>query len=169
MLAIDLLMFDEPPELDTVAVPFTLDAADKLNSAADVESIMTSKVSSLVFSTLATTDYPFIQFKDITLNRMLEYFMRDTLVASDILQQMIIEDQYQLTVYVPYFTMSDSLIVNVPVLIENLSDPEMSFPTTIKIAATPEIDGNDLKIVLNELSAGEITLSEEYIENILSS
>ncbi len=155
-------------KLRDTTTPFMLDDADRIITEADLETIMASKASSLVFSTLSTTDYPFVELNELTLNRILEYFMRDSLVSSGVLQQMTIEEQYSITVYAPYIRMNDNIVVHIPILIEDVSNPENNFPTIIKIAATPEIDGSDLKIVFNDLTAGEISLSEEYITNILA-
>lgn len=155
-------------KLRDTTTPFMLDDADRIITEADLETIMASKASSLVFSTLSTTDYPFVELNELTLNRILEYFMRDSLVSSGVLQQMTIEEQYSITVYAPYIRMNDNIVVHIPILIEDVSNPENNFPTIIKIAATPEIDGSDLKIVFNDLTAGEISLSEEYIANILA-
>ncbi len=155
-------------KLRDATTPFMLDDADRIITEDDLNAIMASKASSLVFSTLATTAYPFVELKELTLNRILEYFMRDSLVSSGVLQQMTIEERYSITVYAPYIIMNDNIVVNIPILIEDVNNPENNFPTIIKIAATPEIDGSDLKIVFNDLTAGEISLSEEYITNILA-
>jgi len=155
-------------KLRDATTPFMLDDADRIITEDDLNAIMASKASSLVFSTLATTAYPFVELKELTLNRILEYFMRDSLVSSGVLQQMTINERYSITVFAPYITMNDNIVVNIPILIEDVNNPENNFPTIIKIAATPEIDGSDLKIVFNDLTAGEISLSEEYITNILA-
>ncbi|MFH0767438.1 MAG: hypothetical protein V1920_05040 [Bacillota bacterium] len=150
------------------SVPFMLAEADKIVDDAQLQSILQAKASSLIFSTLTTTDYPFIELKAFTLNRMFEYFMRDSLAASGIIHQVEMFENYRMTAYVPYITMDGDFIVNIPMLIEDINDPSKSFPTIIKISATPEIDGSNLKIVLNELNAGEVSLTGEHIGNILS-
>lgn len=152
------------------STPFMLNPADKIVDDTDLQAILESKASSLVFSTLTTTDYPFIEFRQFNLSRIFEYFMRDTLAADGIiLQAPFIDDNHQMTAYVPYITMADDIfVVNIPMLIEDLINPANTFPTIIKISATPEIDGSDLRIVLNELNAGEVTLTQEYIGNILT-
>lgn len=148
--------------------PFMLDELDKIVNDAELQAILQAKASSLILSTLTTTDYPFIELNALTLNRMFEYFMRDSLAGDGIIHQIEMFEQYRMTAYVPYFTMDDDFIVNIPMLIEDITDPLKNFPTIIKISATPEIDGSDLKITLNALTAGEVTLSEEHIANILT-
>ncbi|PKK97576.1 MAG: hypothetical protein CVV58_00510 [Tenericutes bacterium HGW-Tenericutes-3] len=156
------------------AAPFMLTTAEKIVDDAQLQSIMESKASSLIFSTLTTTDYPFIEFKQYNLSRMFEYFMRDPLVSaadSDgiIHQTMMFEDAYRITAYIPYVTIVDGVFkVNIPMWIEDVADPLKNFKTIIKITATPELNGSDLRIVLNELNAGEVSLSQEHIANVLS-
>ncbi len=148
--------------------PFMLNEVDKIVNDAQLQAILQAKASSLIFSTLTTTDYPFIELKAFTLNRMFEYFMRPSLAGDGIIHQVEMFEKYRMTAYVPYFTMDGDFIVNIPMLIEDMDDPLNNFPTIIKISATPEIDNSDLRIVLNELNAGEVTLSQEHIANILT-
>lgn len=150
--------------------PFMLDVADKIVDETDLQSIMEAQASSLIFSVLTTTDYPFIELNAFTLNRMFEYFLRDSLTADGIIMQApLFDDLHQMTAYVPYVTMDDDVfIVNIPLVIEEIANPANAFPTIIKMTATPEISGNDLRIVLNELNAGEVVLTQEHIGNILS-
>jgi hypothetical protein len=150
--------------------PFILDPADKIVDDADLQAIMESKASSLIFSTLTTTTNPFIEFKSFNLSRIFEYFMRESLTADGIIHQtMMFEDAYQITAYVPYVTIVDGVFkVNIPMWIEDVANPANNFRTIIKITATPELNGSDLRIVLNELNAGEVSLSQEHIANVLS-
>ncbi len=148
--------------------PFMLLEADKVFDAADLESILSAQASSLIFSTLTTTGDPFIDLNEFTLNRMFEYFMRDQVVLDGIIHQTVIFENYQLTAYVPYIEMDNDFIVNIPLKIDDMNNPGNEFRTIIKIDATPEIDGNDLRIVLNELTAGTVTLGQEHITNILT-
>jgi hypothetical protein len=64
--------------------------------------------------------------------------------------------------------MGEQFVVNIPLLFADTIDPLNQFRTTIKINATPEIVGSDLRIVLDELNAGEVNLSNEHIANILT-
>lgn len=150
------------------STPFMLTEAQKIQNDIELQTILQSQASSLILSTLTTTDYPYVEFNALTLNRMFEYFMRPSLAGDGIIHQVDLFEHYRMTAYVPYFTMDDNLVVNIPMRIEDTNDPLKFFPTIIKITATPEIDGSDLKIVLNELNAGEVTLTQEHITNILS-
>ncbi|MBN2299955.1 MAG: hypothetical protein JXC31_02080, partial [Acholeplasmataceae bacterium] len=50
--------------------PFMLDELDKIVNDAELQAILQAKASSLILSTLTTTDYPFIELNALTLNRM---------------------------------------------------------------------------------------------------
>ncbi len=151
------------------STPFILADTDKIADDAALQAILEAKATSLIISTLTTTTDPFIELQAFTLNRMFEYFMRDSLASAGVIHEVLMfDDQYKITAYVPYITMDDDFVVNIPMLIEDVAIPANSFPTIIKISATPEINGSDLRIVLNELIAGEVSLTEEHISNILS-
>ncbi len=149
--------------------PFELDPADQIADDADLQSILASKASAMIFSTLSgDSPTPFIDLDDFTLNRMFEYFMRANQTTPGVLIESPLFEDYTMRAFVPYITMNDDFIVNIPLVIEDNLDPLKSFQTIIKISATPEVSGSDLRIVLNELVAGEVTLTEEHITNVLT-
>jgi hypothetical protein len=152
------------------SVPFELLAADKILNDTHLQSILASKASAMIFSTLGSTNpTPFIDLDEFTLNRVFEYFMRDGQVTPGVLQEVPILDKYTMRAYVPYVTIdAETFVVNVPITIEDTTTPGNKYQTIIKIDATPEISGNDLRIVLNALTAGEVTLGNEHIGNILT-
>lgn len=151
------------------SIPLTIDENDKIVDDADLQSILASKASAMIFSTLGSDNpTPFISLDQFTLNRMFEYFMRANQATPGVLIESPIMEGYTMRAYVPYITMNDDFVVNIPMVIEDNLDPLKSFQTIIKINATPEISGSDLRIVLNELIAGEVTLSEEHITNVLT-
>jgi hypothetical protein len=97
---------------------------------------------------------------------MFEYFMRDQQVSEGVLIETELFEGIRMRALVPYITMDNNAFkVNIPLIILNAQDD--SFQTIIKINALPQIDGSDLKIVLNQLSAGEVVLGAEHISNIL--
>ena len=150
-------------------VPYVLSEADKILNDTHLQSILASKASTMIFSTLGGDNpTPFIDLDPFTLNRMFEYFMRQNQTTPGILISTPLFEKYTMEAYVPYITMNSDFIVNIPLKIKDTSDPLKVFQTIIKIEATPEISGSDLRIVLNELNAGEVTLSNEHITNVLT-
>ncbi|MDO9629199.1 MAG: hypothetical protein Q7I99_04790 [Acholeplasmataceae bacterium] len=149
---------------------FTLLESQKILNDAHLQSILASKASAMIFSTLGSTNpTPFIDLDQFTLNRVFEYFMREAQVSNGVLQESPILGKYTMRAYVPYVTISGgSFVVNIPVTIEDTEVAGNKYQTIIKIDATPEIDGNDLRIVLNTLAAGEVTLGNEHMGNILT-
>ena len=65
-------------------------------------------------------------------------------------------------------SLEESFVVNIPLTITEDTDPLKKFQTIIKIEATPEVSGSDLRIVLNTLQAGQVTLSNEHVNNVLT-
>lgn len=149
--------------------PFVLQESQKILNDAHLQSILASKASAMIFSTLGGENpTPFIELDALTLNRMFEYFMRENQTVPGALIQTQLFEKYTMTAYVPYITMSGDFVVNIPLTITDTTDPLKIFQTIIKIDATPEVSGSDLRIVLNELNAGEVTLSDEHIANVLT-
>ena len=148
---------------------FELDSNLRLNNDADLQSMLEAKATSLILSTLTSTSNPFVEFNQLSLNRVLEYMLREQQVSPGIIQEVVLFEDYQMNAYVPYITMDqEEFKVNIPLQIFEIADPSKSFSTIIKIDAAPSISGSDLVIDLNELSAGEVTLTNEHIANILT-
>ncbi len=148
---------------------FELDNNLRLNNEADLQSMLEAKATSLILSTLTSTSNPFVEFNQLSLNRVLEYMLREQQVSPGIIQEVVLFEDYQMNAYVPYITMDqEEFKVNIPLQIFEIADPSKSFSTIIKIDAAPSISGSDLVIDLNELSAGEVTLTNEHIANILT-
>lgn len=153
--------------------PFVLNEIDKIINDAHLQTILASKASAMIFSTLGSPNpTPFIDLDAFTLNRMFEYFMRgnQTLAGSGVILETPLFEKYLIKAYVPYisFAAQDKFIVNIPLVITDDTDPLKIFQTIIKISATPEISGSDLRIVLNELNAGSVSLTNQYIGDILT-
>ncbi len=149
--------------------PFVLADEDKIADDTELQAILAAKASAMIFSTLGSDDpTPFIELDALTLNRVFEYFMRGNQAVPGVILQTTMFEKYNMTAFVPYITMNGDFVVNIPMTIEDTTDPLKSFNTIVKIDATPEISGSDLRIVLNELNAGEVTLTNEHIANVLT-
>jgi hypothetical protein len=146
----------------------TLMPYERITNEQQLQSIFASKATSLVFSTLSTTSDPFIELDAITLNRIFEYLLRNNLNQNGALMESIIADDYRLAALTPYITMGDAFVVNLPIRITDINDPTKMFATIIKLDALPDINGNDLIINVNSLQAGQVTLTAEFISDILS-
>ena len=154
--------------LDTTS-PFVLDAADQITDAADLQTILEAKATSIAVSILTTNTDPFIDLDEFTLNRMMDYMMRDTMSSPGVLFTTTFMEQYTLTAGMLYVTMDDNFVVNIPLEIVDQNDDKKKFTTIIKIDATPSIEnGSDFVITLNGLSAGEVTLDGEHMDSILA-
>ncbi len=146
---------------------FTLMPYDRIINEQQLQSIFASKATSLVFSTLSTTSDPFIELDALTLNRIFEYLLRSNLNQNGALMESVIADNYRLQALSPYITMEGSFVINLPIQLTDINDPNKRFATIIKLDAIPDINGNDLVIQVNSLQAGEVTLTEEFISDIL--
>ncbi|BCR35155.1 hypothetical protein [Mariniplasma anaerobium] len=152
---------------------FELTPAQKITTDQQLQDILESKATSILLSSLTTDTDPYIEFRELTLNRVLDYMLKDQQQAPGILIESPLLEDYTMTAYVPYITMTDNLfVVNIPLKIVSILEPTHSFQTIIKIDALPTIvtttEGTDLVIVLNELTAGEVTLTEEHVGNVLT-
>ena len=148
---------------------FMLDASDRIMTEADLTAMLESKATSLILSTLSTTTNPYIEFGDLTLNKVLDYMLRDQQVAPGVLQEVTLFENYLMRAYQPYVTMTDTVfVVNFPLKISSIAEPSNTFQTIIKIDATPSMSGSDLIITLNELTAGEVSITNEHLANILT-
>ncbi|MBE0700702.1 MAG: hypothetical protein IH571_03340, partial [Acholeplasmataceae bacterium] len=151
-----------------IAAPFVLSELEVITDETEFQTIMASKVSNLVLSTLdPNADDPYIEFDAFLLNRIFEYMLRDQLSGHGVIHETVLFENYLMKALVPYVTMGEFFVVNIPISIEKVAEPTHRFQTIIKIEATPSLENNDLKIVLNDLDAGDVTLAGEHIENIL--
>jgi hypothetical protein len=150
------------------STPFQLTELQKIQNESQMQAIFASKASALIFSTLSTTSDPFIELDALTLNRILEYMLRANLQPSGALIESNLTDEISLTALAPYAIMGETFVIAIPIIIQDINDSAKKFQTIIKLEAEPAVSGNDLVIDLNSLSAGLVTLGEEYISGILS-
>lgn len=146
--------------------PFVLADEDKIMDDGHMQTILTSKASTVILSSV-TGDNPYLKLDDFTLNRIFEYFMRANLSENGYITEVALMENYKALVFVPYATMEDDLIVNIPLQIVDINDPTKMVASIIKIHAIPEIIGSDLYFHLKGLDAGQLSLSEEHIGLIL--
>lgn len=146
--------------------PFILPEDQKIKDDAHLQTILTSKASTVILSSV-TGDDPYLKLDAFTLNRIFEYFMRANLTEDGYVTEINLMDNYKALVYVPYATMEDDIIVNIPLQIIDINDPTKVLPSIIKIHAIPEVIGPDLYFHLKGLDAGMLSLSEEHIGLIL--
>ncbi|MFA7055378.1 MAG: hypothetical protein WC134_02505, partial [Acholeplasmataceae bacterium] len=146
--------------------PVVLANEDKIIDDAHMQTILTSKASTVILSSVTGED-PYIKLDDFTLNRVFEYFMRPNLTVNGYVTEVDLMENYKAYIYVPYVTMEDDMIVNIPLQIVDINDPSKVLASIIKIHAIPEISGSDLLFHLKGLDAGELSLSEEHIGLIL--
>lgn len=144
--------------------PFELKASEKIKNEEELETILLSKASSVILSTISK-ETPYLKLDDFTLNRVLEYFLRNGI--DDSLATIDIFEGYEAVLKTPYVNFEDVAIINIPLIIKQ-KDLNDGFKTIIKIHATPEIVGSDLYFHLENLEAGTLTIGEENIKLILS-
>lgn len=158
------------------SAPFVLQPSEKIIDDIHLQSILASKASAMIFSTLGGSNpTPFIELDAFTLNRVFEYFMRENQTSSGVIIESPMFEKYMMRAYVPYITMTTDSItsaqiftVNIPLTITDSLDALKKFQTIIKIDATPEVVGSDLRIKLNSLKANTVALTEEHIANVLT-
>ena len=147
-----------------VAIP----VQDRILNDAQLQAILASRVNALVLTSIYSPN-PFIELDAYTLNRVFEYFMRNTEFGAGIIHEAELIEGINLKALTPFVSMTSStFVVNIPLIIEDAVDPSKSFRTVIIIDATPSVEGNDLLITLNTLVAGEVELSNEHISTLLS-
>lgn len=150
-------------------VPFVLDEADKIEDEAHFQAILAAKTSGMIFSVLDTnSEYAYIDLDVFTLNRMFEYLLRDAQVGNGVLQEVELFDEYTLSAFVPFVTVvGNNFYINIPLSIIKNSDSALAYHTIIKLHANPVMEGSDLRLELEHLSMGEVTLEGEHIGSIL--
>ncbi|MFA6801775.1 MAG: hypothetical protein WCR19_06665, partial [Acholeplasmataceae bacterium] len=149
--------------------PFALDVNDQIIDETELQTILEAKATSILVSVLTTTTDPFIDLDEFTLNRMMDYMMRESTSTPGVLFSTTFMDQYTLTVGMLYIEMDDDFVVNIPLEIVDQTDANKKFTTIIKIDATPSIQNeSDFVIELNSLSAGEVTLDGDRMDAVLA-
>ncbi len=164
--------FDASLELGKLlddSTPSVVLAQDQIQDQADLQEILQAKATSIAVSVLTTDSDPFIDLDEFTLNRIMDYMMRENSSAPGVLFSTPLLDDYTVTAGMLYVKMDDNFVVNIPLEISDNNDPAKVFNTIIKIDATPSIQNeSDLVIELNSLVAGEVTLDGENMDAVLA-
>lgn len=145
---------------------FKLKTEDKIINDEHMQTILMSKASSVVLSSLSSGN-PYLKVDDLTLNRILEYYLRPNLTIDGYIMKTDLMEEYQALIGVPYVTIGTDILVNIPIEILSKLDANKHFQSIIKIHATPDIVGHDLYFHLSTVEAGELLLTEENIGLIL--
>lgn len=152
-------------DVDTPIV--VISEAQKILNDEHLQAIFASRVNALVLTGLYSEN-PYIELDALTLNRVFEYFMRNAEYPSGVIVEAEIYEGYNMKALMPFVTITDGFVLNIPLVIEKVDEPTKFFRTVIKIDGSPSVDGNDLLIQLNSLTAGEVSLTAEHIGNILT-
>ncbi len=164
--------FDASLELGKLldeSTPYTITSADQIADQADLQEILQAKATSIAVSVLTTTTDPYIDLDEFTLNRIMDYMMRENSSAPGILFSTDLMEDYTVTAGMLYVEMDDNFVVNIPLQIVDKADSSKVFKTIIKIDATPSIqNASDLVIDLNSLTAGEVALDGEHMSAVLA-
>lgn len=152
-------------DVDTPIV--VISEAQKILNDEHLKAIFASRVNALVLTGLYSEN-PYIELDALTLNRVFEYFMRNAEYPSGVIVEAEVYEGYNMKALMPFVTITDGFVLNIPLIIEKVDEPTKFFRTVIKIDGSPSVDGNDLLVQLNSLTAGEVSLTAEHIGNILT-
>ena len=152
-------------DVDTPIV--VISEAQKILNDEHLQAIFASRVNALVLTGLYSEN-PYIELDALTLNRVFEYFMRNAEYPSGVIVEAEVYEGYNMKALMPFVTITDGFVLNIPLIIEKVDEPTKFFRTVIKIDGSPSVDGNDLLVQLNSLTAGEVSLTAEHIGNILT-
>jgi hypothetical protein len=149
--------------------PFILDDALKIIDQDHLTAILTTRATGVLFTALdAQSGYPYLDLDDVILNRIFEFMLREQLSSSGIVEQTELFENYTLKVLVPYVTMDEDFIVNVPLVFEKIGEPDYVFKTILKLSASPSVENQDLLIDITGFTVGEVSMDDSNIQNILS-
>jgi len=150
----------------------------KINTDEELQAILASKASTLLLSTLSNSGSLFIDIDAFTLNRIFDYFLRDMVISEsdfdNVIQEQAILEGYTMRIMMPYIKMSNNqFMVNIPLLItKDGFEATHSFESIIRMSASIELSGDDLRINLSSITAGNgdepLTLEGEFLSSILA-
>ena len=131
----------------------------------EVNSFISSKMSSLIISVL-TTENPVMIFDEVSLNKLVGYYF-NSFTSSDQLVNFNFSN-IEVTTQTPYIDITDKVIVNIPIKANVLGDPANSFNTVVKFETELRQNGDDLLFDIKGINIGEITISEIQLATLLS-
>ena len=154
--------------------PYVVPANLRINSEPELQAVLANRASTLILSTLSSSDNLFIDIDQVTLNRMFDYFLRDQRLPSGAIQEQEIMTGYMMKILMPYVTMVNSeFTVNIPLIIEKVGfEATHSFESIIRINANTSVVDGDLYINLLSIKAGNgdepLTLEGAFLSDVLA-
>lgn len=154
--------------------PYIIPTHLRINSEAELQAVLANRASTLILSTLSSSDNLFIDIDQVTLNRMFDYFLRDQRLPSGAIQEQEIMEGYLMKILMPYVSIVNSeFTVNIPLIIEKIgSEATHSFESIIRISANTSVVDGDLYINLLSIKAGNgeepLTLEGEFLQDVLA-
>lgn len=154
--------------------PYEVPTALRITNESDIQTILANRASTLILSTLSSSEDLFIDIDEVTLNRIFDYFLRESRLPSGAIQQQEIMPGYIMKILMPYVSMVNSeFTVNIPLVIEKIgSEATHSFESIIRIAATTSVSGGNLLINLQSIKAGNgdnpLTLEGAFLNDVLA-
>lgn len=154
--------------------PYEVPTALRINNESDIQTILANRASTLILSTLSSSEDLFIDIDEVTLNRIFDYFLRESRLPSGAIQEQEIMPGYIMKILMPYVSMVNSeFTVNIPLVIEKIgSEATHSFESIIRIAATTSVSGGNLLINLQSIKAGNgddpLTLEGAFLNDVLA-
>ncbi len=153
--------------------PYILPSNLQIQNEQDLQAILANRASTLILSTLSSSESLFLDVDEVTLNRIFDYFLKDMRLPSGAIQEKVILDNYMMKVLMPYVNIENDVFkVNIPLIIEKVGfEATHHFETIIRIDAETEVLNGDLLINLNSITAGNgaepLTLAGEHLDSVL--
>lgn len=154
--------------------PYVVPAHLRINNETELQAVLANRASTLILSTLSSSEDLFIDIDEVTLNRIFDYFLRDSRLPSGAIQEQEIMPGYLMKILMPYVSIANSeFTVNIPLIIEKVGfEATHSFESIIRIAATTSVSEGDLLINLLSIKAGNgedpLTLEGAFLSDILA-
>lgn len=158
-------------KLEDKTLPLVIPEHLKINNELELELFLKTQID-LDESKLITTllnNKPEFRLSSLDINRVLDYFVRTNMeeTLNNNLAEFNIYQDYEFIVGNPYLEIENNLAsVNVPVI---LSSPTGgSFTTMVKLTASVSVENEDLILEIDSLRMGELTLDNEFINQIMA-
>lgn len=154
--------------------PYVVPEHLRINNETELQAVLANRASTLILSTLSSSEDLFIDIDEVTLNRIFDYFLRDSRLPSGAIQEQEIMPGYLMKILMPYVSIVNSeFTVNIPLIIEKVGfEATHSFESIIRIAATTSVSEGDLLINLLSIKAGNgedpLTLEGAFLSDILA-
>lgn len=139
---------------------YKLNEEDKFEDDEEFQEFLKNKAIAGVLSNNES-----IKLNTLDFNKVIDYiFNQGEQLASDILMESNLYENYNAYILNPYIEIKDDLILNVPV---RLGTSENTFKTVIKVKVALNLVDDDLHISLNSLDIGDFNLDSDKIETLM--